>query len=102
MTREPRASRFVVRPREERRLEGLERTRPTGDALPQLLESLRLLLVTVGIDTKTQVRVTRLGLPDAFVDHGDTDTQWQAVGIDANGIAAAAREALLARGARRG
>jgi 1-deoxy-D-xylulose-5-phosphate synthase len=43
------------------------------------------------------VRVRRLGLPDRFVDHGDTDAQWAAAGIDAEGIAAAARVLLEPR-----
>jgi 1-deoxy-D-xylulose-5-phosphate synthase len=42
------------------------------------------------------VRVKRLGLPDAFVEHADTDAQWRAAGIDAAGIAAAAERALEA------
>ena len=41
-------------------------------------------------DAAPDVRVRRLGLGDAFVDHGDTDAQWRAAGIDARGIAAAA------------
>jgi 1-deoxy-D-xylulose-5-phosphate synthase len=40
------------------------------------------------------VRVRRLGLPDRFIEHGETDAQWRAAGIDAAGIAAAA-EAML-------
>jgi 1-deoxy-D-xylulose-5-phosphate synthase len=40
------------------------------------------------------VRVRRLGLPDHFVEHGDTDAQWRAAGIDAEGIAAAAERVL--------
>ncbi|HXK24208.1 MAG TPA: 1-deoxy-D-xylulose-5-phosphate synthase [Myxococcota bacterium] len=43
------------------------------------------------------VRVRRLGLPDRFVDHGDTEAQWAAAGIDADGIAAAARDLLEPR-----
>jgi 1-deoxy-D-xylulose-5-phosphate synthase len=38
------------------------------------------------------VRVVRLGLPDAFVPHGDAGRQLAALGIDAAGIAAAARK----------
>jgi 1-deoxy-D-xylulose-5-phosphate synthase len=49
-----------------------------------------------------RVRVRRLGLPDRFVDHGDTDAQWRDAGIDAAGVAAAAREALTACGGLRG
>jgi len=43
------------------------------------------------------VRVKRLGLPDRFIDHGDTDAQWRAAGIDAEGISAAARGLLELR-----
>ncbi len=46
------------------------------------------------------VRVSRLGLPDRFVEHGDVDAQWRDAGIDAAGIAAAAERALGA--SRRG
>ena len=37
------------------------------------------------------VEVSRLGLPDAFVPHGDAGRQLAAAGVDAAGIAAAAR-----------
>ncbi len=37
------------------------------------------------------VQVSRLGLPDAFVSHGDAGRQLAALGLDAAGIAAAAR-----------
>jgi 1-deoxy-D-xylulose-5-phosphate synthase len=37
------------------------------------------------------VQVSRLGLPDAFVTHGDAGRQLASLGIDAAGIAAAAR-----------
>jgi 1-deoxy-D-xylulose-5-phosphate synthase len=40
------------------------------------------------------VQVSRLGLPDAFVPHGDAGRQLAALGIDAAGIAAAARALL--------
>jgi 1-deoxy-D-xylulose-5-phosphate synthase len=40
------------------------------------------------------LRVKRLGLPDAFVTHGDAQKQRAALGFDAAGIAAAARELL--------
>jgi deoxyxylulose-5-phosphate synthase len=40
------------------------------------------------------VRVRRLGLPDHFIEHGDTDTQWRDAGIDAAGIAGTAERAL--------
>jgi 1-deoxy-D-xylulose-5-phosphate synthase len=40
------------------------------------------------------LRVKRLGLPDAFVTHGDAARQRAALGLDAAGIAAAARELL--------
>jgi 1-deoxy-D-xylulose-5-phosphate synthase len=43
------------------------------------------------------VRVRRLGLPDAFVPHGDADKQLASFGIDAAGIAAAARELVGAQ-----
>ena len=42
------------------------------------------------------VRVRRLGLPDQFIEHGDTDAQWRDAGIDAAGIAGAAERALEA------
>jgi deoxyxylulose-5-phosphate synthase len=41
--------------------------------------------------------VRRLGLPDRFIDHGDTDAQWASAGIDAQGVAAAAVRALETR-----
>jgi 1-deoxy-D-xylulose-5-phosphate synthase len=47
-----------------------------------------------------EVRVRRLGLPDRFIEHGETDEQWRAAGIDAAGIAEAAERAL--EGERRG
>ena len=40
------------------------------------------------------VQVRRLGLPDAFVTHGDAAKQRARLGLDAAGIAAAARELL--------
>jgi 1-deoxy-D-xylulose-5-phosphate synthase len=43
------------------------------------------------------VRVARLGLPDAFVTHGDAGKQLASLGIDAAGIAAAARGIVDAR-----
>jgi 1-deoxy-D-xylulose-5-phosphate synthase len=46
-----------------------------------------------------RVEVFRLGLPDAFVPHGDAGRQLAALGIDAGGIATAARGLL---GAARG
>ncbi|HET9599531.1 MAG TPA: 1-deoxy-D-xylulose-5-phosphate synthase [Anaeromyxobacteraceae bacterium] len=49
-----------------------------------------------------EVSVRRLGLPDAFVTHGDANRQRAELGIDAAGIAAAARELVGSRGARRG
>jgi 1-deoxy-D-xylulose-5-phosphate synthase len=42
------------------------------------------------------VRVRRLGLPDQFIEHGDTDAQWRDAGIDAAGITGAAERALEA------
>jgi 1-deoxy-D-xylulose-5-phosphate synthase len=47
-----------------------------------------------------EVRVKRLGIPDAFITHGDQAKQRAAVGLDAAGITAAARELLGARAAR--
>ena len=41
-----------------------------------------------------QLRVRRLGLPDAFVTHGDAAKQRAQLGLDAAGIAAAGRELL--------
>jgi len=43
------------------------------------------------------LKVRRLGLPDAFVTHGDAARQRAELGIDAAGIAAAARELAGAR-----
>jgi 1-deoxy-D-xylulose-5-phosphate synthase len=34
-----------------------------------------------------ELRIERLGLPDRFVEHGDTGDQWRAAGIDAASIA---------------
>ncbi|HET9597508.1 MAG TPA: transketolase C-terminal domain-containing protein, partial [Anaeromyxobacteraceae bacterium] len=48
------------------------------------------------------LRVRRLGLPDAFVAHGDPARQRAALGFDAAGIAAAARELLGDRAALAG
>ena len=44
-----------------------------------------------------QVRVKRLGIPDEFITHGDANKQRAQLGIDAAGIAAAARELLRDR-----
>jgi len=41
--------------------------------------------------------VKRLGLPDAFVTHGDTGAQRAELGLDAAGIAKACRELLADR-----
>ncbi len=41
------------------------------------------------------VRVERLGLPDRFVEHGDTDAQWREAGIDAEGIVARVERLLV-------
>jgi 1-deoxy-D-xylulose-5-phosphate synthase len=46
------------------------------------------------------VLVARLGLPDAFVTHGDAAKQRAELGIDADGIARACRELAKARAAR--
>jgi 1-deoxy-D-xylulose-5-phosphate synthase len=43
------------------------------------------------------VQVARLGLPDAFVSHGDAGRQLAGLGIDVEGIAAAARGIVEAR-----
>ncbi len=44
------------------------------------------------------LRVRRLGIPDRFVTHGDAARQRAELGIDAAGIAAAARDLVGARG----
>jgi 1-deoxy-D-xylulose-5-phosphate synthase len=46
------------------------------------------------------LQVKRLGLPDAFVTHGDAGKQRAELGLDAAGIAAAARELIGDRAAR--
>jgi 1-deoxy-D-xylulose-5-phosphate synthase len=46
------------------------------------------------------LQVKRLGLPDAFVTHGDAGKQRAELGLDAAGIAAAARELVGDRAAR--
>jgi len=43
------------------------------------------------------LRTRRLGLPDAFVTHGDVAKQLAGLGLDASGIARAAREVVGAR-----
>jgi 1-deoxy-D-xylulose-5-phosphate synthase len=48
-------------------------------------------------DLLGRVRVRRLGLPDQFVTHGDAGKQRAQLGLDADGIAAAARELLADR-----
>ncbi len=45
----------------------------------------------------SQVRVRRLGLPDEFITHGEVSKQRSQFGLDAAGIAAAARELLSDR-----
>jgi 1-deoxy-D-xylulose-5-phosphate synthase len=52
-----------------------------GSAVLELLEA---------NDVRTSVR--RLGLPDRFMVHGDAGAQYKALGLDASGIARAARE----------
>ncbi|MGH2343748.1 MAG: 1-deoxy-D-xylulose-5-phosphate synthase [Chloroflexota bacterium] len=42
------------------------------------------------------VAVHRLGVPDRFIDHASQDSQRRSVGLDADGIAAAARSRLCA------
>ncbi len=63
-----------------------------GSAVLELLE--RRGLVAEGI------AVRRLGLPDAFVTHGDQGTQRAELGIDRDGIARACRELAGGRRAR--
>ncbi len=46
------------------------------------------------------LQVKRLGIPDAFVTHGDASKQRAELGLDAAGIAAAARELVGDRAAR--
>jgi 1-deoxy-D-xylulose-5-phosphate synthase len=46
------------------------------------------------------VSVRRLGLPDAFVTHGDAAKQRRELGLDADGIARACRELCGGRKAR--
>ena len=48
----------------------------------------------------SRVQVARLGLPDAFVPRGDAGRQLSELGIDATGIAAAARALVAARPAK--
>jgi 1-deoxy-D-xylulose-5-phosphate synthase len=64
-----------------------------GSAVLELLEARGL--VSGGI------RVRSLGLPDAFVTHGDAAKQRRELGLDAEGIARACRE-LVADRAKRG
>jgi 1-deoxy-D-xylulose-5-phosphate synthase len=45
----------------------------------------------------TAVQVRRLGIPDWFITHGDANKQRAELGIDAAGIAAAARELVGAQ-----
>ena len=57
-------------------------------------------------DAKLYLPVERIGLPDVFVEHGNSEKQKARFGIDAVGIAAAARKVLgistLKRGAQAG
>jgi 1-deoxy-D-xylulose-5-phosphate synthase len=46
------------------------------------------------------LQVRRLGLPDAFVTHGDPPKQRAEIGIDAEGIARACREIAKERATR--
>jgi len=46
------------------------------------------------------IRVRRLGLPDAFLTHGDQARQRAELGIDKDGIARACREVIGDRKAR--
>jgi 1-deoxy-D-xylulose-5-phosphate synthase len=63
-----------------------------GAAVLEMLEARRLL--AEGIPTR------RLGLPDAFVTHGDPGKQRAELGIDRDGIARACRELAGDRKAR--
>jgi 1-deoxy-D-xylulose-5-phosphate synthase len=47
----------------------------------------------------SSLRTRRLGLPDEFVTHGDAGRQRARLGIDAAGVAAAARELVGVRAA---
>jgi 1-deoxy-D-xylulose-5-phosphate synthase len=47
-------------------------------------------------DRAPGTRVVRLGLPDRFLDHGESDAQWKEAGIDADAIAEAAACAVRA------
>ena len=51
-----------------------------------------------------QASVTRLGIPDRFIEHGGRDELLAGIGLDPKGIAAAARRALrtTATGAKAG
>ncbi|MDB4999983.1 MAG: 1-deoxy-D-xylulose-5-phosphate synthase, partial [Mucilaginibacter sp.] len=42
-------------------------------------------------DNKYQANVTRLGIPDSIVEHGDQPELWAECGYDASGIAASVR-----------
>mgnify|MGYP006336437785 CR=1 FL=1 len=53
------------------------------------------------LEKHEMVAVCSLGLPDAFVTHGDAGKQRRELGLDADGIARACRE-LAAKGAKRG
>ncbi|MBS2030893.1 MAG: 1-deoxy-D-xylulose-5-phosphate synthase [Deltaproteobacteria bacterium] len=59
-----------------------------GSAVLELLES-----------KNVNARVKRLGLPDAFVAHGDANAQYAKLGLDAAGIASAVRALVRVRAA---
>lgn len=52
-------------------------------------------------DRGIEVKVKRLGLPDRFIEHGNSDHQKVALGLDAVGIAAAVRELCADRPGRK-
>jgi len=59
-----------------------------GSAILELLEEERI----------TDVRIKRLGIPDQFVEHGSQSQLRKDLGLDAEGIAAAAEAFLAAKG----
>ena len=61
-----------------------------GSAILELLEEERV----------TDVRIKRLGIPDRFIEHGSQAQLRKELGLDAEGIAAAAEAFLVAKGAR--
>jgi 1-deoxy-D-xylulose-5-phosphate synthase len=59
-----------------------------GSAVMELLEEERI----------TDVRIKRLGIPDRFIEHGSQAQLRKELGLDAEGIAAAAEAFLVAKG----